>query len=38
MLLNELQKQHQRIQELGERLTRLEQVLTAQQSLAAVTK
>ena len=38
MLLNELQKQHRHIQELTERLTRLEQVLTAQQSLAAVTK
>ncbi len=38
MLLNELQKQHRQVQELTERLARLEQVLTAQQSLAAVTK
>jgi len=38
MLLNELQKQHRQVQELTERLVRLEQVLTAQQSLAAVTK
>jgi hypothetical protein len=37
MLLNELQKQHQQVQELTERLARLEQVLTAQQSLAAMT-
>ena len=38
MLLNELQKQHQQVQELTERLLRLEQVLTAQQSLTALTK
>jgi Uma2 family endonuclease len=38
MLLNELQKQHQQVQELTERLTRLEQVLTAQQTLAALTQ
>ena len=30
MLLNELQKQHRHVQELSERLVRLEQVLTAQ--------
>ncbi len=36
MLLNELQKQHRQVEELTERLTRLEQVLTAQQSLAAL--
>ncbi len=38
MLLNEVQKQHRQVQELTERLTRLEQVLTAQQSLAALAK
>ena len=38
MLLNELQKQHRQVQELTERLSCLEQVLTAQQSLAALTK
>ena len=45
MLLNELQKQHRQTQvqkeqlaELTERLTRLEQVLTAQQSFAALAK
>ncbi|MDA2924372.1 hypothetical protein MYX65_06900 [Acidobacteria bacterium AH-259-L09] len=38
MLLNEFQKQHRQVQELTERLSRLEQVLTAQQSLAAMTK
>ncbi len=38
MLLNELQKQHRQVQELTERLSRLEQVLTAQQSLAALAK
>ena len=38
MLLNEFQKQHQQVQELKERLSRLEQILTAQQSLAALTK
>jgi len=38
MLLNEFQKQHKQVQELKERLSRLEQVLTAQQSLAALTK
>ena len=38
MLLNELQKQHQQIQELTERLTRLEQDLTAEQSLVAAAK
>jgi len=37
MLLNELQKQHRQLQELTERLSGLEQVLTAQQALAAVT-
>ncbi len=36
MLLNELQKQHRQVQELTERLSRLEQVLTAQQTLAAL--
>ncbi len=36
MLLNEFQKQHRQVQELTERLARLEQVLTAQQSLAAM--
>ena len=36
MLLNELQKQHWQVQELTERLTRMEQVLTAQQSFAAL--
>ncbi len=36
MLLNELQKQHRKVQELTERLARLEQVLTAQQSLAGL--
>ncbi len=36
MLLNEFQKQHRLVQELTERLTRLEQVLTAQQSLAVL--
>ncbi len=36
MLLNELQKQHRQVRELTERLVRLEQILTAQQSLAAV--
>ena len=38
MLLNELQKQHRHVQELTERLSHLQQILTAQQSLAAVTK
>ncbi len=38
IMLNELQKQHRQVQELTERLARLEQVLTAQQSLAALTK
>jgi hypothetical protein len=38
MLLNELQKQHRHIQEITERLSHLEQVLTAQQTLAAVTQ
>jgi len=38
MLLDEFQKQHRQIQELKERLAQLEQVLTAQQSLAALTK
>jgi len=38
MLLNELQKQHRQVQELTERLASLEQVLTAQQTLAAVTQ
>jgi len=38
MLLNELQKQFRQVQQLTGRMTRLEQVLTAQQSLAAVTK
>jgi len=38
MLLNELQKQHRQVQELTERLARLEQVLTAQQTLAALAK
>lgn len=38
MLLNELQKQHSQVQELIERLARLEQILTAQQSLAALVK
>ncbi len=37
IMLNELQKQHRQVQELTERLTRLEQVLSAQQSFAAVT-
>ncbi len=37
LLLNELQKQHRQVQELTERLARLEHVLTAQQTLAAVT-
>ena len=36
MLLNELQKQHRQIQELTERLAQLEQVLTEQQSFAAL--
>ncbi|MFB3106699.1 MAG: tail fiber domain-containing protein, partial [Pseudomonadales bacterium] len=36
MLLNELQKQHRQVQELTERLARLEQVLTAQQSFAGL--
>ena len=35
MLLNELQKQHQQIQELTERLTRLERSLRAKQALFA---
>ena len=38
MLLNELQKQQRQIQELTERLARLEQVLTAQQALVALKK
>jgi len=38
MLLNELQKQQRQVQELTERLSRLEQVLTAQQSFAALAK
>ena len=38
MLLNELQKQHRQIQDLTERLARLEQTLTAQQLLAALGK
>ncbi len=37
MMLNELQKQHRQVQELTERLARLEQVLTEQQSFAALT-
>ncbi len=37
IMLNELQKQHRQVQELTERPARLEQVLTAQQTLAAVT-
>ena len=37
IMLNELQKQHRQVQELTERLTRLEQVLTEQQTLATVT-
>jgi len=36
IMLNELQKQHRQIQELTERLAQLEQVLTAQQSVAGL--
>ena len=36
IMLNELQKQHRQVQELTEWLARLEQVLTAQQTLAAL--
>jgi len=36
IMLNELQKQHRQIQELTERLAQLEQVLTEQQSFAAL--
>ena len=38
MLLNELQKQHQRIQDLTERLERLERIQTSQRSLASLTQ
>ena len=36
MLLNEVQKQHRQIQELTERLTRLEQRLAVRRSLATL--
>ena len=38
MLLNELQKQHRQIQDLTERLARLEQTLTTRQLLTALRK